>query len=308
MRTRHDIRIAVFVFLVFNLVIAFGSISLLERMTPAIQGVLQANVYSIAAVEEMFSTLAEPSDRDVTERSQKFRAALDRAKKNITESQETELIESIDRGFEGALAGDVVSRLKVISDLRLLGEVNREAIRKADQKAVRLGKAGSWIIVLLGAFGFLLSLIILTRLNRQVVRPVEEIYDAVREWKEGNSRRRCNHVDAPPELQNTMTVINHLIDQSEEPDSPRKGASVDADRQVLVHLLEEKKAPVLIMDGEGQIVAANNRALEVLSLDRKPDVREELARVRAGEASAVVAESRALEASGFWYFVLKSAD
>ncbi len=305
MRTRHDIRIAVIVFLAFNLAIAFGSISLLERMTPAIRKVMQANVDSLAFVEEMLSLLAEPNSSAKAEVQQRFTHSLESAKKNITEVEEQAIIESIERDFAGAINGDANLGQKVVAGLRRLGAVNREAMHKADREAVRLGTAGSWIVVLLGSFGFLLSLVILTRLNRQIVRPVEEIYGAVREWKEGNVRRRCNLVDAPPELQNAMSVINQLMDHCQMPEASEQRSAVDVDRKVLVWLLEREKTPAMVLDEQGRIFAANNQAHEVISRDREIPIREEIARVMGGAPSPLVSAADRLESSGFWYFVLK---
>ena len=58
MRLQRDFLLSVGILVAFNILLAFGAIGLFTRMSPAIERILQENVYSTDAAEEMLALLA----------------------------------------------------------------------------------------------------------------------------------------------------------------------------------------------------------------------------------------------------------
>jgi nitrate/nitrite-specific signal transduction histidine kinase len=98
--------------------------------------------------------------------------------------------------------------------LERLVEVNRNAMAAVDERAKRLGSAGAWSAVFIGALTFLLSLIVLARLERRFVQPLLELHEVLNATRQGHLLRRCrSNVDAPREVLNLTQTINRLLDE-----------------------------------------------------------------------------------------------
>lgn len=277
MKLRRDLLLSVGALVGFNLLVALTTVSLLSRMSPAIEKILQANVVSIQATEEMLRLLAlagnEPLD-DV--QREQFGAALQRAQNNITEPNELEVVTRIRKHHEAALAGDTDARQMVIVALGDLVAINREAMIAEDRRAQRMGTAGAWSAVFVAVLGFLVSLIVIRRLRRSIVEPLAELYATLEAARKGDRFRRCTGLATPPEIRRIFHAVNEMLDEQER----KRGHSghISA-RRALEHLLEQQRQPAFVVDGRGNLVAANRRGLEQLESEQGEALRQQLARV-----------------------------
>jgi hypothetical protein len=197
-----------------NLLLAFGAIGLFVRMGPAIQRILDQNVYSIVAAEEILAELAyagsmpvPPAGRD------KIRAAIIRSKHGVTEGEEGPLLQSIERWLAAATDGDPEARARVVADIQHLIRVNRDAMKAVDIEAQRLGNAGAWGAVLMGFLSFLLSVFVFVHLRRRVLNPLLELVAVLEATGQGARLRRCRIREAPLELTRSAELINQLLDE-----------------------------------------------------------------------------------------------
>ena len=106
MELRRELLLTVGALVSLNLLLAFGSIGLLVRMGPAIERILQENVYSIVAAEEMLAELADsggaPLSGDARGRVQQ---SFKNARKNVTEPSERPVLDSLEGRLEEAMSG-----------------------------------------------------------------------------------------------------------------------------------------------------------------------------------------------------------
>lgn len=265
MQLRRDFLLSVGVLVAFNVLLAFGAIGLLTRMSPAIARILRENVYSNAAVEEMLALLAEPEREDTLEiRRQRFEQALQRARNNVTEPEETPVLERIAQYSSAAVAGDARATVTVVQALQHLAAINRQAMVMADQEAQRLGTAGAWVAVFIAAIAFVMSLIVIRRLERHVINPLVELYDVLDTVRTGNPHRRCRMVAAPEEIRRVLSSVNALLDGRNSPPSREMHAHMASERGALLHFLEQHPHAMVLVDAHGDIVAANSRGLALL--------------------------------------------
>jgi len=276
MKLRRDLLLSVGALVAFNLLVALSTVSLLSRMSPAIEQILQANVVSIQATEEMLRLLAMGGSEPLGEvQREQFGAALQRAQNNITEPDELEVVTRIRERHEAALAGDVAARQVVIVALGDLVAINRDAMIAEDRRAQRMGTAGAWSAVFIAVLGFLVSLIVIRRLRRSIVEPLAELYATLEAARKGDRFRRCTGLATPPEIKRIFHAVNEMLDEQER---KRGGGNMSA-RRALEHLLEEQRQPAFVVDGGGQLVAANRRGLEQLESEQGEALRQQLARV-----------------------------
>ena len=69
------------------------------------------------------------------EQARIFQTAFDRAKANITEPQEPEILQRMEPTLSPLFQSDAVIRRKIVEAAVQLGKINRDAMTTADQRA-----------------------------------------------------------------------------------------------------------------------------------------------------------------------------
>jgi PAS domain-containing protein len=275
-RLRRQLLLTVGLLVAMQLATSLVAIALLDRMGPSVARVLDQNVYSIEAVESMLEALSMAGQRRGQARTQ-FAQSLLRAKSNVTEPAESDLVAALERLGAEAISGDAVARAEVTHALRRLGSVNREAVRRADDEARRLSKAGAWAGVFLGLVGVALGLLLYREARRQVLSPLEELCGVARAYRGGERHRRARVPAASPELAEIVVAFNRLLDG--QCDWGTRNADGDTGRLLhasLLALLDQRPDPVAVLDASGTLVVANQPALQLLASDQGERVREAL--------------------------------
>ncbi|HSR52320.1 MAG TPA: hypothetical protein VLV83_15950 [Acidobacteriota bacterium] len=216
MELRRDFILTVGVLLAFNILLSLGAIGLFSRMGPAIERILQENVYSIEACEEMLSVLASHQGAVPQPDRNGFRQALRRARQNITESEETPILDAIESRAAAALGGNPQSTRLLVADVRRLIRINRQAMESVDQEARRLGTAGAWSAVFIALLSFAGSMALVRRLSRRVLTPLLELHNTLESVRQGDPYRRCHFSDVPSELRTALKDVNRLLDTAQE--------------------------------------------------------------------------------------------
>lgn len=215
MNLRRELLLAVGVLVLLNLALAFGSIGLFVRMGPAIERILNENVYSIVAAEEILLELSTAGEQPLREGSAKLiEQAISKMEKNVTEPEERPALEKLRISWPLVKQGDVAARSEFAVHLRTLLTINRTAMEIGNSGAKRLGRAGAWSSVLVGFTTFLLSLIVLARLERRFVRPLLELHQVLEGARKGERLRRCKKaIDAPSEVFQLTQAVNIMLDE-----------------------------------------------------------------------------------------------
>ncbi|OFZ56558.1 MAG: hypothetical protein A2428_10680 [Bdellovibrionales bacterium RIFOXYC1_FULL_54_43] len=313
MNLSRDIKVGLALLLGLNLMTAFSSISVLERMEPAIETVIKENVRSLEMVEEMFSALFLPAQpaRDTAANKQRFTAALKQARESATEEQEPVIIAAIESAAEQAFGGNAVAIKSVVENLQRLGEVNRNAMRRAEERANRLRLAGAWAMAMLGLMTFLSGLFVFSRFGKRIVYPVQELVGVATAWKEGNRQRRYHSPAASRELEEIGKVLNAVLDESmdkqfeERRELPQHRAAGAKEREIISGLLESFSAPSFVISSAGVLLSANAEGIKRLSRQDGAEIREQLALAPKRQAQKSVSKSAPIGNTGFWLCELK---
>ncbi len=264
MRLRREVSLGIGSILALQILLSMLAIALLTRMGPAIERILQENVYSEEAVEEMVSLLAMGPQGPVPKA---FDDAMGRAKDNVTEEPERPLLAIIERDRAAAFAGNPVARQTVITALRDLGKVNRASMDQADAKAQRLGQAGAWAAALLGALTLALGIIVYRRLRIRLELPIEELRQTTQRVRAGNLQARCITSAGPHEVKQIADDLNWLLDEWLQ-ESRDEVAGGDEEREAevrraLAWVLDHVESAVVVLDAQGNRVTANRAGLLV---------------------------------------------
>lgn len=216
MKFAQSVKLGAWFLISLNLMMAFGSIWVFMRMAPAIEIIIEQNERSLEACEEMLSilVLVNPSSKGTAQLESRFLNALNRADKNITEKEEPIAIDAIRNNYRETFSGNFENQKKTVSAILKLAEINRNAMVDADRKARRLGNAGAWGIVFMASAVFLIGMLFLRGLKRNLVKPLEEIQSVIQAVKSGDSMRRCTGPDAPQDIRTIFGGFNDILDQS----------------------------------------------------------------------------------------------
>lgn len=257
---RTETSLGVGMLLALQLITSFGAIGLLSRISPATDQILQENVYSLEAVEEMLALLALP-DADPA----RFSAALARAEANITEESEALPLAILRSQHPGALRGDRAARQQTLQALQEVSAINRASMQAASQEAQRLGTSGAWAAAMLGFCSFLWSVQVYRRLRLRLEGPILAIDGVLRATHNGDSHRRCLHLEGPEEVIRIGHNLNILLDQAR---CPFPEESVE-ERRALLTVLDQLPTAALLCHPERGTLAANQAALD--TPDHPPD-------------------------------------
>lgn len=264
MRLRHEANIGISTMLVLQILLSFLTITLLNRMGPAIEKIIEENVRSGEAVEIMLAELAA-APAQAGEPTASFVNALQRARRNVTEEEEKPLLDTIEVGYLQAFAAHGHARTDCISALRKLGHVNRESMITADERAKRLSQTGAWGATLLGALALTLAYMVYRRLRLRIEMPIEQLHSTTERIRGGNLQARCGAIDGPIEVQRIGDDLNWLLDRTALAPALREPPPADQVarnlRRGLLWLLEQESRPAMIIDGAGAKISCNNAAL-----------------------------------------------
>ena len=214
MALRRELLLTIGALVVSNLVLAFGAIGLFTRMSPAIEGILRENGYSIVAAENIVAEFADSGAAPLTiDARSRVTLALEDAKRNVTESEERPVLARLERSLSDAADGDAAERRNVVAAAMKLIAINRLAMENVDREAQRLGDGGAWGAVFIGFLSFLLGALLVVRLQRRFVDPLLDVFEVLQGTRDGDRFRRCRAADAPHEVVRLAESVNRLLDE-----------------------------------------------------------------------------------------------
>lgn len=214
MRLANSVKIGAWVLISLNILMAFGSIWVFMRMAPAIEVIILQNELSLEACEEMLTALlrSENDKNQATVQIESFRSALNRARNNITEKQEPEILARITQLYENAFEKGGPDLERTVSAILDLSRINRAAMKKADIRARQQGFAGAWGVVFMAASIFFVGMVFLRSLRVNLIEPLMEINSTVTAFREGNTMRRCSLANTPKSIKLMFNNLNEVLD------------------------------------------------------------------------------------------------
>ena len=159
---KRELRLGIGVLLATQLLMAFAAIGLLSRMAPVIDRILQENVTSIQAAEDMLVVLALSRGESLHTRGLdgQFFGALTRARDALSEDAESEILGAVERGYRSLGPGAEDSLPGTLNAVQEFVRINRDAMHRTRDRASRLSEAGAWAAVLMALIGFAAGLVV----------------------------------------------------------------------------------------------------------------------------------------------------
>lgn len=214
MRLEQEVAYSLGALVLMNLLSAFSCIGLLDRMGPAVDRILRDNVQSLAAAEDMLEALALAPERMDSDVSAHLRTTLAWARENVTEAAEPAVLDRVENELGRSERGEAGARAALVHAIADLAEVNREAMRRSDQDARRLGRAGGWAAALGGAVALWLCLFVAVRLRRRLVSPVLRLQAVLQAEQGGDRFRRLGAALVGEEWKYVFGRVDHLLDET----------------------------------------------------------------------------------------------
>lgn len=216
MKVGQNVRLGAWFLIGLNILMAMGSIWVFVRMAPAIEIIILQNERSLQACEEMLLSLSliNPHEPDTEQLKASFNDALTRAENNVTEKEEPLALQSIRLNYPQAFAGDFDARRKTVTAIASLAKINRLAMQTADRKARQLGTGGAWGVVFMASTVFLVGMLFMRSLERNLVTPLAEIHSVIAALRKGNTRRRCTGTDLAKDVVVVFNELNNFLDKN----------------------------------------------------------------------------------------------
>ncbi|MDY0360901.1 MAG: hypothetical protein RBR08_05580 [Desulforegulaceae bacterium] len=216
MKTSTSVRAGLWILIVLNLLMAFGSIWVLMRMSPAIEHIIARNEKSLHACRIMLASIARNSVKNSNEiHLKEFEKALNDAKNNITEPGESEELKNIEENYKITFSEKSINREKLVNHISKLSEINRQAMIDADLKAKQYGYAGAWSIVFMAALIYFSGLIFRRSINKNLLEPIDEIHKVIIANLKNEKMRRCSGNNLPKDIDRIFTDINKYLDKNQ---------------------------------------------------------------------------------------------
>ena len=193
--------------LLCSTVIAIAGIKGFQRLAPAINIVNSRNTQSLYYAEQMLTNITTQKDID------KFEYYLNKSKKNITEPEEREAVNNIEKFYKSAFSGNNICEEFTINHIIDLSRINRKAMEEAGSRASRLKSIGIWIIIFPTIFAWLIGLALLKSIDKTIIKPLSELQDVVSSYRKGNKMRRCPKVSKSDEFQEIYNDLNAILDK-----------------------------------------------------------------------------------------------
>lgn len=309
MQLKRDFLIGVGILILLNVLLAFGAIGLLTRMSPAIGKILEENVESNRAGEVMLARLTEVESgvQLGAEAQSSFRDSLARAKRNITEVEEVPVLNRIEELAGAAFEGDPKAVALITENVLRLSRINRAAMMEVDLEAQRLGTAGAWAAAFLSLISLVISLLVIGRLEKQLVSPLMELNRVLQAHRNGDVHRRCYGLNLSREIRSIFDALNEVLDRTGEAGKTggdRKDTLDKLQRVALVRFLDQYGKAAVIIDRTGQIGASSRQALLTLSDPEGEAFRNSLRELASSGTAPAGLEAIRLEEQG-WVAIRK---
>ena len=176
------------------------------KLEPYINALNSRNTQSLYYAEQMLSSISAKKDLTVFEHN------LEKAKNNITEVGEEEILNKIADNYILAFKGNRKVEEEKIDEITELSKINRVAMERAGRIAKKTENVGVWVILFPSIFIWIIGLTILASLKRTFVKPIQELNNVILDYNKGNKMRRCPSYTTSKDLQKLYDGINRILD------------------------------------------------------------------------------------------------
>lgn len=192
--------------LIFSTILAIAGIRGFFRLAPAIEQINEHNTRSLYITEQMMSALTIKKDIKL------FEQALRDGEANITEKGEAEAIKKIEKNYKKGFKNAEYKEITVDNIIEL-SRLNRLAMKDAALSAKRLSSAAAWVITFLAIMTWVLGILLMRTLAKNIIKPLAELTDVLSSYTKGNTMRRCPKLAPNQTFQKIYDSVNTLLDR-----------------------------------------------------------------------------------------------
>ena len=192
--------------LICSTIITIAGIRAFQRLEPFIDTMNSANTESLYYAEQMLSSISAKKNL------KNFEENLEKAKNNITEVGEKEALDKIADNYMPAFKGNKKIEDETIDEIAEFFKINRIAMERAGKIAKKTENVGIWIILFPSIFIWIMGIAILKRLDKTLIKPIQELNAVIFDYNKGNLMRRCPSVTTSKDLQQLYDGINKILD------------------------------------------------------------------------------------------------
>ena len=206
MNFAHRIYTSFILLLICSAIITIAGIRGFLKLEPYINTLNSRNTQSLYYAEQMLSSISARKDIKTFEHN------LEKARNNVTEAGEEEVLNKIADNYLPAFKGNKKIEEEKIDEIAKLSKINRVAMERAGRIAKKTESIGVWIILFPSIFIWIIGFTILARLRRTFIKPIQELNDVVLDYNKGNKMRRCPSYTSSKDLQKLYDGINSILD------------------------------------------------------------------------------------------------
>ena len=206
MNFAHRIYSSFIILLICSTIITIAGIRGFLKLEPYINALNSRNIQSLYYAEQMLSSISAKKNLN------KFEENLEKAKNNITEAGEEEILNKIADNYLPAFKGNKKIEDIKIDEIAELSKINRLAMQRAGRIAKKTESVGIWIILFPSIFIWIIGFTIIARLKRTFIKPIQELNNVILDYNKGNKMRRCPKYTPSRDLQKLYDGINCILD------------------------------------------------------------------------------------------------
>lgn len=229
--------------------------------------ILTANYNTLLYAKNMLLALEDiPKKGDALSR---FEHNLNQQRKNVTEPGEQQTTEAIVRHFDllkdKLQDGVVISAIR--TDIAQLMQQNMAAISAKSLVADRTAEQAILIISFAGALCFIIAFILLINLPASIADPIAKLTGSIRQIAAQNYKERL-HLQNTGEFSELARSFNTMAEKLEEY-SESKLEKILKEKKRIEALVDNMHDPVIGLDEHGQIIFANEEAINITNLKKE---------------------------------------
>lgn len=263
------IKVMLGVIFLFAVIIVVGALSLyyVNKLSAESENILKANYESIqytTRIIEGIDSLSFNKEKSLSEIDEHLKLQ----ETNITEKGERELTGELRVEFEKLRNGDTtLSTLNQIRALSLgIQELNMEAIARKNEQTQETARNASTYLVIIICVCTLVAFTFIINFPGYVANPIVQLTKSIKLIAGKNYEERL-HFDRSDEFEELAEAFNQMAEKLDEYEHSNL-ANIIFQKKRIETIINRMSDPVIGLDEKNKIIFANDKAIDLLSIDR----------------------------------------
>ncbi|MEG1545670.1 MAG: ATP-binding protein [Bacteroides sp.] len=266
MKIKTKLTYGIGVLFVMIMLLGLLSVSYVSKLSRDTQNIYVANNNSLDYARNMLSELENINFDKAA--AQSFEDNLKKQKKNITEIDEKEVTDKLSNHYKemkNNLNAENVQTLR--TDLYDIMSINMASVYRKSHVAQQTAENAIWWISIMFALCLLITLGILIRFPRSILKPIKELTGGIMEIANRNYNKRL-HFDSTGEFGEVSASFNSMAERLDEYRMSSL-SSLLSSKKYIEAIVNSITEPIIGLSKEKEIVFVNDEALNILNLKRE---------------------------------------